>query len=335
MSTGQHQFVCNHCRAARVVTEEEARWTVTCFVCNQPMNRADAPVAQAIQPSGAVPMARPIDAAPTAGPIAAAPVPTLDAASALPTANANEANEAPIEQEEVEPSWIADNLGMVLGMIVLVAIATGIVVLALSGFQLSTNEGSPTEVVIGPDGKVSESNTPTIVDASKASIRRLGVKVRVVRVEWERLWAKDNSNAVVRSVSPKFAVHLRVNNQIDLQRPYTRWNADSSAELSDSAGRSYALTPLSEWASVLGKTTSTTLPPGEVIDDIVVFDAPDDSIEDVQWLRLRLPCSVYGGEGDYWFEIPRSMIRKPTADAPPPNWIEQDEPNDVDPPTPS
>ena len=134
-------------------------------------------------------------------------------------------------------------------------------------------------------------------------------------------------NRVVRSDTPRMIIRLAVNNQIPGERSYAGWREDATAKLEDSQGRAYAVAELSEWQAVAGVAETNVLPAGEVIDDIVVFttDAEMD-VDQLQWLRLRISAAAYGGEGDYWFEIPTSMIEGPGLVVPPPNWTEGETP---------
>lgn len=288
-----------------------------------------------------IPLARPVTgsldsplAQPTAAPIAK-PIhqPARANAPAVPV-NAMTSDPAPATSDEVsyedldEGSWIAENLPMVLGMIALLTVSAGIVILAVSGVTFDFNRQSAPDVVVtssGTDG-VRTTSQPTIVDASKASLRREGVKVSVRRLRYDHLWTRDESNVVHRTPTKKLILEVRLNNQYDQMRGFAGWRPREveGPHLTDSSDRSYPLST-ETYHRVMGRYEGRTLPPGEVIRDILIFEAPDGfSFEGIDWFRIKLPGDVFEVEGDYWFRVPPKLFDAPaTQDAPPPLWMEE------------
>jgi hypothetical protein len=52
----------------------------------------------------------------------------------------------------------------------------------------------------------------------------------------------------------------------------------------------------------------TSLYPGKSLRDVIVFEAP---VEGIKWLRFGFPAQSFGETGDFRFEIPRDMIKRP------------------------
>jgi hypothetical protein len=75
--------------------------------------------------------------------------------------------------------------------------------------------------------------------------------------------------------------------------------------LRDNQGKAYATKAFPAGWAVKGKAASASIPPGKMLDDVLVFEAPPP---DIKFLRLELPASAVGAAGRLHMEIPRQMI---------------------------
>jgi hypothetical protein len=81
-----------------------------------------------------------------------------------------------------------------------------------------------------------------------------------------------------------------------------------AASLSDNFANSYKRLSLEAGAQIANQVSSpTSIRPGEKLQDMLVFEQPLDNI---QFLRLELPASAYGGSGTLRFQIPAKMIQR-------------------------
>lgn len=80
----------------------------------------------------------------------------------------------------------------------------------------------------------------------------------------------------------------------------------TAASLTDNFGNSYKRLSLDLGAQVPGQITSaTSVYPGKRIEDLLVFEPPIDKL---QYLRLNLPATAFGGTGNVRLQIPKAMI---------------------------
>ncbi len=83
---------------------------------------------------------------------------------------------------------------------------------------------------------------------------------------------------------------------------YQGWGVANAPTLTDNFGNAYRQMP--------GHELRETLHPGKSVHDVLVFEAP---LANVQYLRLKLPASAFGGWGRLQLEIPRSLLISKTA----------------------
>jgi len=90
---------------------------------------------------------------------------------------------------------------------------------------------------------------------------------------------------------------------------YASWGTkgpiNEDVSLSDAQGKRYARFRPSNYR-IKGELGQETLAPSASVEDVLVFQAPDDLAEG---LRLQLPCAAFGEEGSLYLEIPADMIR--------------------------
>ncbi len=324
MNQSSRQLVCHQCGATRAVTQNESRRNSVCHACG----------AELIESPLTVPVALPVEDAPAPHPhpVVAQPIdqphsspqtePLADPQSDAVASQDDEAYEE--VDEQYGSGWISENAVIILAATGLLAVAGVVLGLAWGGFQFGPSQGIEDPNVGADQGPKLIVAPATLVDASRKSVRRNGVKVKIVSASYDRLWTKNATRQVGRSEQTLMTVRLRITNQEETHREFSGWRAGSGAALDDSNGGEYEALSFDEWASVQGASDNTELPSGVVVEDIVVFrPLVSVNVGEIEWLRVRLPAAAYGGVGDYYFEIPASMIDGPTDDPPPPNWLEE------------
>ncbi|RMF94965.1 MAG: hypothetical protein D6741_12130 [Planctomycetota bacterium] len=62
---------------------------------------------------------------------------------------------------------------------------------------------------------------------------------------------------------------------------------------------------------VVGQQTQGTIPPGDTIDEVLVFELPEGVTDPtaLKDLRLKLPASAFGEEGEFAFYVPASQVK--------------------------
>ena len=108
-------------------------------------------------------------------------------------------------------------------------------------------------------------------------------------------------------------IRLRVSYEgvVFRQIPYEPWadlpGSPSKHEptLTDNLNHTYAQKNFGPGRKVVGRTEKYHLTPGRMVDEVLVFPVPPAKVD---YLRLQLPASAFGGEGEFRFQIPRSML---------------------------
>jgi hypothetical protein len=96
------------------------------------------------------------------------------------------------------------------------------------------------------------------------------------------------------------------------QTPYQPWadRADSPSKhpptLTDNQGHTFAQKSFDSGWKVAGRADVDALNPGHQVKEVLVYPVPG---RDVEYLRLMLPASAFGLDGEFRFQIPRRMIR--------------------------
>jgi hypothetical protein len=82
----------------------------------------------------------------------------------------------------------------------------------------------------------------------------------------------------------------------------------NAATLTDNFGNPYKRISLEPGAQIRGQiSTATSVYPRKRIEDLLVFEPPVDK---VQYLRLELPATAFGGTGSLRLQIPKGMIHR-------------------------
>ena len=95
------------------------------------------------------------------------------------------------------------------------------------------------------------------------------------------------------------------------QLPYESWadlpGAPSKHEptLTDNLNHAYAQKTFDPSRKLVGRGDRLVLTPGREVDEVLVYPVPPAGVD---YLRLQLPASAFGGTGEIRFQIPRSMI---------------------------
>jgi hypothetical protein len=143
------------------------------------------------------------------------------------------------------------------------------------------------------------------VDASKDALHQGDVRLRVVSAlvgaaQFEPIQGKEPP--AVRCLM----IHLRITNAgIARKLPYTGWGSEARPVLHDDRGKSYGVKTFAAGWVVKGRAMSSSIPPGKSLNDVIVFEAPPATIS---YLRLELPASAVGAEGQLQMEIPKRAI---------------------------
>jgi hypothetical protein len=140
--------------------------------------------------------------------------------------------------------------------------------------------------------------------------QHLRVQVAAVRVRGVELEYQGK-----KTITPDKYLLIRL--QVSLegaafqQLPYEPWADLAGAPskhpptLTDHAGRAYTQKTFAAGRNVVGRTGRGYLTPGRQVHEVLVYPAPPGP---VAYLRLTLPAAALGGEGEFRFQIPRSMI---------------------------
>ncbi len=148
------------------------------------------------------------------------------------------------------------------------------------------------------------------LDIDEGGIRQGNIQVRVLRA-YRGTVAPLGKPA--ESAPPEDVVTfvLRVSNVGTTEKVhYESWGAatagaDHAPRLQDDTGRSLALKNLGRRRTVNKQFPGNDLPPGNFVDDRLVFPKPPG---EPRYLLLELPASAVGSEGAFKFKIPKHKI---------------------------
>ena len=133
------------------------------------------------------------------------------------------------------------------------------------------------------------------------------------------------ARAIASSAGKKYIfVDIRVSNGGAIPRKYTSWNTggDITAILADAGGEPLRLVPVDETPSV-PRLKSLHIPAGEMIGDVLVFEAPDDPFES---LKLLLSQSAFAAGGrSFALEVPVEFLFKRAEGLPPQTALAADD----------
>jgi hypothetical protein len=152
------------------------------------------------------------------------------------------------------------------------------------------------------------------IDAAEYAVRRDDVRVHVVAALAGPVELHRGEEGSV--LSPAKHLVLRVAVLCEGTRApevtYEPWaDLDLSPSrhpptLTDDRGQRYTQDTFGPALAVVGRGERTPSMIGMQIREVLVFPLPD---AEVQYLRLELPASAYGGQGAFRFQVPRSMIQ--------------------------
>lgn len=147
------------------------------------------------------------------------------------------------------------------------------------------------------------------LDASKDVVQMGDLWLRLTSAAVEPVALKSTGQK-----TPDGWLVLRVqlaNNGVERQIDYQSW-ADGPREtsrhppiLKDSSGRTLRQRTF-PGSQVVGQLTTGFVFPGKSIDDVLVFEPPAGNVD---YLRLELPLSAVGAEGNVRLQVPRTMIK--------------------------
>lgn len=179
--------------------------------------------------------------------------------------------------------------------------------------------------------------TVTWTDASKSAALN-HIKVRIDRVEFGEVRAKDARNKVQTSDNANFLqIFLELENQGDKPVDYQSWygNEFSSDEgqvvalLADQDGHEFPMMTFGDVARVRGHVTQEQLNKRDKVQDVVIYDLPDGvDRRSIKSLHLTLPAAAYGDRGLYRFKIQAAMIDDmPSLNAALPAFVSPESPD--------
>lgn len=152
------------------------------------------------------------------------------------------------------------------------------------------------------------------VDASQGAVKVNDVRVRVASAVLGRVKIKNRAANDPLTKPLRLQIFLRVTsaNATSAMR-YEGWSdampgsGKPEPKLTDNLGRTYRRTAFGAGLELTDAARPTTLTPGKLVKDMLVFDA--QPLDGVQYLRLELPADALGGTGTLKLQIPRSMIQ--------------------------
>lgn len=215
-------------------------------------------------------------------------------------------------------AWLATLLFAMFGFVIFASLIGVLIInrpelfVAGAGNQPTTDGGR--KII-----RLTTNMTPTWSDASKYSLRRNRVKVRIDRVEVGQVRVKNAAGQVmITDDSNYIMITINVFNHAPKPVEYQSWYGNSfrnrrgsnEAELTNNSGHLYQPAIFPEAANVRDHTAEATIGPLEEVTDVLIFEAPADfRASQVRYLRLSLPAEAYHEVGDYRFEIPSSFIK--------------------------
>lgn len=150
------------------------------------------------------------------------------------------------------------------------------------------------------------------VDASANAVKHGDVRVQIVSARIGSVDLKRQSSTRA-SAERYLTIRVRASYEgvIFQQTPYQPWadRADSPSKhpptLTDTQGHTFAQKTFDSGWKVAGRADVDALNPGHQVKEVLVYPVPG---RDVEYLRLMLPASAFGLDGEFRFQVPRSMI---------------------------
>jgi hypothetical protein len=156
------------------------------------------------------------------------------------------------------------------------------------------------------------SPSPEWTDAVKSALLQGEVAVGVASVAVERL-ELSREGKPVSSTTDNLVIHLQVvligtEAKVDFES----WGNSNFGDgrnrpiLTGNSSHAYSLRKFEAGTQVAGHERSKGLYPKLYADDYLIFEAPRPGLE---YFRLELPASAFGGMGTLRFQIPKSMVQ--------------------------
>lgn len=205
-----------------------------------------------------------------------------------------------------------------LGLLVLGTVSVALLFWFYGPFQLKSG---PSETIVTRREKgIASSSTPlNWTDASRYAVRIGGVKVKVNRVEFGEIRARNQDNEVQTSEDDSFfQLFLTIENQKSQTFSYTSWYGNEFivdevarvAQLTDDQGRAYPMLVFRDALNIHGHTPQAELDRRDSLGDTLVFEIPAEvELDDVEFFRLQLPGAALQKTGSIRFEIPGEMLK--------------------------
>lgn len=149
------------------------------------------------------------------------------------------------------------------------------------------------------------------IDASKDVVQMGDVWLRITSMAVEPVALKVNGRPTT-SDDAFLVIRVQISNTGTSRKlDYQSWADGPSGPsrhaptLKDSAGRVYKQRTFAQ-AAVAGQALNGFIFPRKALDDAIVFYPPTGRFE---YLRLELPLSAVGGEGQVRLQVPKSMVK--------------------------
>lgn len=160
----------------------------------------------------------------------------------------------------------------------------------------------------GPEKKVDQ-EWP---DATTSAVEQDNIQVRVVGVTIDFVQGKSFGD--FKSQEKLLKIELVIENKHTNRKiSFEGWGssstflADDAPHVSDNFGNAYKRISFGLGSRIDGQASSESIYPGKQAKDLLVFEAP---VENVDYLRLELPATNFGGTGKLRLQIPKTMIHR-------------------------
>ena len=156
------------------------------------------------------------------------------------------------------------------------------------------------------------------VNASGNAVQRHDVRVRITHVRTGSIELKELKKPGAKPFPSRekyLAIYLEVTYETKVFQSlnYESW-ADQAERpskqpptLTDNLERVYAQKTIAPRWEVVGREDKSFITPCGPVPEVLLFPLPPARLE---YLRLKLPASAFGGGGEFRFQIPRSMIEQ-------------------------
>jgi hypothetical protein len=337
--------ICPQCQMPLVLPAAYAGKSVSCSRCGNTVQVAATPAGAELPPTVAAPAPvlpphlaaqlgqsagpmAPFSAAMAAGPrpphladVAATQLPPGEPAAAAPLLQ-SEGPRSSRPRKRKSRSFLGYYL-VAAAVLVLAALGMAIYSGKLPLPQLATNSAEE-----DPGGSAGTGTAGTkrsrkdYTDASRKSVAYSGVAVRLSRVEVGRVRYRSRGKILATETGDYLMITFNVKNKgraepVEYQSWYSYKFEDDEegpqlVELVDENDVALELFPIPEVERVESHGPSdTTLPPGDDMNDTLVFKLPPGYREKpAVSLYLRLPAAAVGDTGYFRFHIPASMVER-------------------------